>query len=95
MGLFLGSLGSLSVKGSGNKGDIGAYSIGARSGYVGSILGFDVVQGISCGPLLWALTFFKWIGTMGPCLEVEWCFARLIRILNSGPRLGNHRMYST
>ena len=39
--------------------DIG--HIRAILGYIGRFLGLDIVQGISNGPLVWALTFFKGI----------------------------------
>ena len=42
------------------------------------------IKGSSHGPLVWAPTFFKGLGTIGPDFEggLEWCYHGYIRIQN-------------
>ena len=50
------------------------------------------IQGFSYGPLLWALTFFK-SSEPRPLLKIVDIGHGLTRIHNSGPILGDHRIY--
>ena len=58
----------------------------AASDFTGSVLGFDIVQGSSYGPLVWplALSFLKGLGTMGPSFEssLRWCYSGFARLSN-------------